>query len=137
MRCHRPDVAVDDRSGQVPPDPRLLHRNLRRHADSVGGLSNGCQRSLGDAVQGGLQQGTARQRQPVQEIAGGVATVLCGSSITKSGPATGDLINATTLGVVDDPTVKECVPASLGIALDPPNPATLIRIFCLCSPGLG
>ncbi len=60
----------------------------------------------------------------VQE--GGIATVLCGATITKSGPATGDLLNSTTLGVVDDPTIQEFVPASIGIALAPPNPATLI-----------
>ena len=73
----------------------------------------------------------------VQEIAGGVATVLCGASLSKSGPNTGDLINATTLGVVDDPTVQEWVPASIGIALDPPNPNTKIRIFCLTTIGNG
>ena len=63
----------------------------------------------------------------VQEL--GVATCLCGSSITKSSPNTGDLINATTSGVVDDPTTQEEVQASLGIALDPPNPNTLIRVY--------
>ena len=73
----------------------------------------------------------------VQEVFGGVATVLCGTSITKASPNTGDLINATTLGVVDDPTVQEWVPATVGIALDPPNPQTKIRIFCCGSPGLG
>lgn len=73
----------------------------------------------------------------VQEIFGGVGTVLCGATITKAAPASGDLINATTLGVVDDPTVQEGVPASIGIALDPPNPATKIRVFLTGAPGLG
>lgn len=73
----------------------------------------------------------------VQEICGGVGTVLCGATLTKSGPATGDLLNATTLGVADDPTVQELVPASIGIALDPPNPATKIRVFLCGTPGLG
>jgi len=73
----------------------------------------------------------------VQEPCGGVVTVLCGTSITKSGPATGDLINATTLGVGDDPTVQEWVPASIGIALDPPNPSTKIRVYGITAPGLG
>jgi hypothetical protein len=73
----------------------------------------------------------------VQEIMGGVATVLCGTSLTKSGPATGDIINATTLGVVDDPTSQTYVPSTIGIALDPPNPSTLIRLFCYGVPGMG
>lgn len=62
----------------------------------------------------------------VQEL--GIATILCGSSITKSVPNTGDLVNSTTLGVLDDPTTQEQIPASLGIALDPPNPNVLIRV---------
>jgi hypothetical protein len=70
----------------------------------------------------------------VQEL--GILTVLCGSSITKSSPNTGDLINATTLGVVDDPTIQEVVPNSIGIALDPPNPATKIRVIASCLPPL-
>lgn len=63
----------------------------------------------------------------VQEL--GIANVLCGATITKSGPATGDLVNSTTLGVLDDPTVQEDIPASMGIALDPPNPNTIIRVL--------
>lgn len=58
----------------------------------------------------------------VQEL--GIATVLCGATLTKSGPATGDLVNSTTLGVLDDPTVQEFIPASIGIALSPPSPNT-------------
>lgn len=63
----------------------------------------------------------------VQEL--GIANVLCGATLTKSGPATGDLVNSTTLGVLDDPTVQEDIPASMGIALDPPNPNTIIRVL--------
>lgn len=63
----------------------------------------------------------------VQEL--GIATVLCGTTITKAAPNTGDLINATTAGVVDDPTIQEFVPNSIGIALDPPNPNTKIRVL--------
>lgn len=67
----------------------------------------------------------------VQEVWGGsIATVLCGATITKSGPNTGDLINSTTNGVVDDPTTQELIPASLGIALAPPSPGVLIQICC-------
>ena len=73
----------------------------------------------------------------VQEVAGGIGTVLCGATLTKSSPNTGDLLNATTLGVVDDPTVQEFIPASIGIALDPPSPNTKIRVFLYGSPGLG
>lgn len=62
----------------------------------------------------------------VQEL--GIASILCGATLTKSGPATGDLMNSTTLGVLDDPTVQEFVPASMGIALSPPNPNTLILV---------
>lgn len=71
----------------------------------------------------------------VQEL--GVANCLCGATITKSSPNTGDLINATTLGVVDDPTVQETVPTSIGIALDPPNPATIIRVYMTVAPTAG
>ena len=66
----------------------------------------------------------------------GIATVLCGAAITKAAPNTGDLINATTAGVVDDPTVQEIVPNSLGIALDPPNPDTKIRVILSYLPAL-
>jgi hypothetical protein len=71
----------------------------------------------------------------VQEL--GVATCLCGATVTKSGPAAGDLINATTLGVVDDPTVQELVPTSIGIALDPPLANTLIRVYMTVAPTAG
>ncbi len=62
----------------------------------------------------------------VQEL--GIGNILCGATLTKSGPATGDLINSTTLGVADDPTVQELIPASMGVALSPPNPNTLCLI---------
>lgn len=59
----------------------------------------------------------------VQEL--GIASILCGATLTKSGPNTSDLMNSTTLGVLDDPTVQELIPASMGIALSPPSPNTL------------
>jgi hypothetical protein len=62
----------------------------------------------------------------VQEL--GFASVLAGATLTKSGPNTGDLLNSTTLGVFDDPTVQELVPASIGIALSPPSPNTLCLV---------
>lgn len=62
----------------------------------------------------------------VQEL--GIANILCGTTLTKAAPNTGDLINSVTGGVADDPTVQEYVPTSLGIALDPPNPSTIIRV---------
>lgn len=58
----------------------------------------------------------------------GIATVLCGATVTKSGPATGDILNATTLGVVDDPTSQTATVNTIGIALDPPSPNTKIRV---------
>lgn len=73
----------------------------------------------------------------VQEVCGGVGTVLCAATITKGSPAAGDLVNAVTSGLADDPTVQEFVMSSIGIALDPPSPNTLIRIFLCGSPGLG
>lgn len=71
----------------------------------------------------------------VQEL--GVATCLCGSSITKAGPNTGDICNATTNGVVDDPTSQNVIGATLGIFLDPPNPSTLCRVLLDLSPVQG
>lgn len=70
----------------------------------------------------------------VQEL--GIANVLCGATLTKSGPNTGDLMNATTLGVIDDPTSQTVVPNSIGIALDPPSPNTKIRVILSCLPAL-
>lgn len=68
----------------------------------------------------------------VQEL--GVANCLCGSTITKSGPATGDICNETTNGVVDDPTSQNVVAATIGIFLDPPNPNTICRVLLDLSP---
>ena len=73
----------------------------------------------------------------VQEVAGGVGTVLGGASITKASPATGDLANSTTLGVVDDPTTQELTQNSIGVFLDPPNPNTLMRVYLFGFQGLG
>ena len=58
----------------------------------------------------------------VQEL--GIASVLCGATVTKSGPASGDILNATTLGVVDDPTSQTATVNTIGIALSPPSPNT-------------
>ena len=63
----------------------------------------------------------------VQEL--GVATILCGATLTKSGPNTGDLIESTTLGVADDPTTQTVNAKTMGVALDPPNPNTKIRVL--------
>lgn len=73
----------------------------------------------------------------VQEVAGGIGTVLGGSSITKSGPATGDIANSTTAGVVDDPTSQTPTINTIGIFLDPPNPNTLMRVWLFTFQGLG
>ncbi len=59
----------------------------------------------------------------VQEL--GIANILMGSTIQKSGPATGDMISSTTLGVGQDLTLQEYVPVTMGIALSPPSPNTL------------
>ena len=61
----------------------------------------------------------------VQEL--GVANLLCGSSITKAAPNTGDLMFAVATGVVDDPTSQSWTQLLMGIALDPPSPNTMIR----------
>jgi hypothetical protein len=63
----------------------------------------------------------------VQEA--GIAVCLCGTSITKSGPATGDIANSAATGVVDDPTSQTPIINTLGIFLDPPNPNTLVRVY--------
>lgn len=58
----------------------------------------------------------------------GIGSVLCGATLTKTGPATGDLLNSTTGGVVDDPTSQTFIPTSIGIALSPPSPNTLCLV---------
>lgn len=62
----------------------------------------------------------------VQEL--GIASVLGGTSITAASPNTGDLVNSVSGGLLDDPTVQEYVPTSLGIALSPPSPNTLCLV---------
>lgn len=71
----------------------------------------------------------------VQEL--GIASILCGATITKTTPATGDLVNSTTLGVLDDPTSQADIPASIGIALSPPSPATLCLVQLKLAPVQG
>jgi hypothetical protein len=58
----------------------------------------------------------------------GILTVLCGATLQKTTPNTGDLIESTTLGVADDKTTQTVNAATIGVALDPPNPATKIRV---------
>lgn len=59
----------------------------------------------------------------------GVATCLGGTSITKASPNTGDICNAVTGGVVDDPTSQNYVATTIGIFLDPPNPSSKMRVL--------
>lgn len=66
----------------------------------------------------------------VQEL--GIAMILCGATLQKAAPATGDMLISTTLGVAQDPTLQEYVPALMGIALSPPSPNTLcLTMLCL------
>jgi hypothetical protein len=60
----------------------------------------------------------------VQEL--GIATVLCGSSIQKASPASGDLLEMTTAGVVDDKTTQTVNQATIGVALAVPGVGRLI-----------
>ncbi len=62
----------------------------------------------------------------VQEL--GIANILCGATIQKSGPASGDLVEATTLGVINDPTTQTVNAATIGQALNPPSPNTMIMV---------
>ncbi len=65
----------------------------------------------------------------------GVFTVLCGTTLEKSGPNTGDLIEMTTLGVVNDRTTQTVNGLTVGVALDPPSPNTKIRVLGRFLPG--
>ena len=60
----------------------------------------------------------------IQEL--GIATVLCGGTIQKAGPASGDLLEMTTLGVVDDKTTQTVNQSTIGVALAPPSPNSQI-----------
>lgn len=59
----------------------------------------------------------------VQEL--GIATVLCASSLQKASPNTGDLLEMTTGGKVDDKTTQTVNQNTIGLALAPPSPNTL------------
>lgn len=59
----------------------------------------------------------------VQEL--GVASVLCGATLQKATPTTGDILNSTTLGVADDPTSQIWTPNLIGVSMQPPSPNTL------------
>lgn len=62
----------------------------------------------------------------VQEL--GIATVLGTTTLQKATPAPGDLINAATSGLVDDPTTQTMGPLFIGKAIDLPKNATLFRV---------
>jgi|WetSurMetagenome_2_1015567.scaffolds.fasta_scaffold382401_1 hypothetical protein len=63
----------------------------------------------------------------VQEL--GIATCLCGATITKAGGgASGDLCNAAATGVVDDPTTQTPIIGTIGIFFDPPGPSRKVRV---------
>jgi len=59
----------------------------------------------------------------------GIATVLGNTSITKAGPAAGDIVNSVTGGLVDDPTSQNYVATTLGVALATPAVSTLFTVF--------
>lgn len=58
----------------------------------------------------------------VQEL--GIASILCGATLQKATPATGDVIVSTTLGVAQDLTAQTRDKELIGIALSAPSPAT-------------
>ncbi len=58
----------------------------------------------------------------------GIANVLCAASLQKASPNTGDLLEMTTSGLVDDRTTQTVNQNTIGLALSPPSPNTL----CLC-----
>lgn len=63
----------------------------------------------------------------VQEL--GIASVLAGATIQKAAPTTGDLVDSTTLGVLQDTTAQTGgATTSIGIALSPPSPNTLCLV---------
>lgn len=62
----------------------------------------------------------------VQEL--GYASVLAGATLQKAVPATGDLVDSTTLGVLQDLTAQTVNKETIGIALSPPSPNTLCLV---------
>lgn len=62
----------------------------------------------------------------VQEL--GIASVLAGATVQKAAPATGDLVDSTTLGVLNDLTAQAYAATSIGLALSPPSPNTLCLV---------
>ena len=58
--------------GQVPPHPGLLNGDLWCDGDAVGRLRHGCQRRIGDPVEGRFQQCRTRDRQPLKKFPGGI-----------------------------------------------------------------
>lgn len=63
----------------------------------------------------------------VQEL--GDASVLAGAALSKAAPAIGDVINATTTGVVDDPTSQNYVAVTIGVATTLPAINSLVRVL--------
>jgi len=62
----------------------------------------------------------------VQEL--GIASVLCGATLQKAAPASGDILVTTTLGVAQDLTAQTVDKEMLGVALSPPSPTTLCLV---------
>lgn len=63
----------------------------------------------------------------VQEL--GIESILCGASIQKAAPATGDLVDSATGGVLNDLTAQAYAVTSMGIALSAPSPNTLCLVL--------
>ncbi len=62
----------------------------------------------------------------VQEL--GIGSILCGATLQKATPTTGDVIVSTTLGVGQDLTAQTVDKEMVGIALSPPSPNTLCLV---------
>lgn len=62
----------------------------------------------------------------VQEL--GIGMILCGATLQKTTPVTGDVIVSTTLGVAQDLTAQTVDKELVGVALSPPSPNTLCMV---------
>ena len=63
----------------------------------------------------------------IQEL--GDANVLGATSITKGGPAAGDIINSVASGLADDPTSQTPIATTIGIALTTPVINVVFRVL--------
>ena len=63
----------------------------------------------------------------VEEL--GVASILCGTTLQKAAPASGDMVSSTTLGVLQDLTTQTPIITTMGLALSPPSPNTLCLVL--------